>query len=69
MTQRLATLLAFVPALAIAHPGHGHTAPESWTHYLTEPLHAGVLAGAAVASVVLVRLWRARRRRINGSTS
>jgi hypothetical protein len=51
----LATLLAFLAA----HPGHGHTDPESWTHYLTEPAHVIPLA-LAVGSIVAVG-WFGRR--------
>jgi hypothetical protein len=50
----------------LAHPGHGHTDPESWTHYLTEPIHVVPLALAASAVVVgtfFGRRWLARVRR------
>ena len=46
---------------SLAHPGHGTTDPSSWRHYLTEPLHVVVIAGAALL-VVEVVLWRVRRR-------
>ena len=54
-------LLLLAPA-AWAHPGHGHTEPDTWRHYLTEPVH--VLAGAAVMLVafVVTRAWMARRK-------
>jgi len=56
----LALGLWFTPALALAHPGHGATEPSSWTHYLTEPLHAGIVAIAAGASVLAFRALRKR---------
>jgi hypothetical protein len=59
----LATLC--VPALANAHPGHGHTDPRSAAHYVVEPVHVMpvvVIAGALVlAALTLYLVWRARR--------
>lgn len=52
--MNLATLLVF-----FMHPGHGQTDPESWTHYVTEPVHAIPLALAA-ASLVAAG-WFGRR--------
>lgn len=46
-------------AVALAHPGHGHTAPSTWRHYLTEPVHVGVLAAVVVA---IASIWWLRRR-------
>ena len=60
MKHLIVALTALAPAVALAHPGHGHTEPASWTHYLTEPVHVVVLAASA-ALVILVH--RARRRR------
>jgi len=60
----LALLLCCIPALAFAHPGHGHTDPGSWRHYLTEPVHVGLLA-SALALVVSVVFYR---RRAKGSS-
>ncbi len=54
-----ALALGLVPAVAFAHPGHGHTDPSTWRHYLTEPLHVAVLAVAAAAVLVT---WLAYRR-------
>lgn len=55
MKTRLFLLLAFVlclvPLPVFAHPGHGHTEPDTLRHYLTEPVHVLVLA-AVVAAVV-----------------
>jgi hypothetical protein len=58
----LVLLVCCIPALAFAHPGHGHTDPGSWRHYLTEPVHVGVLA-SALAFVVSVILYRRRAKR------
>jgi len=58
---RLAALLALIPNLALAHPGHGHTDPTSWTHYLTEPVHVALLSAAVVAGFVLVRARKRAR--------
>jgi len=46
-----------------AHPGHGTTDPQSWTHYLTEPVHVGVAAAIAVSAVVVAGVWRRSKRR------
>jgi hypothetical protein len=59
--QLLALLVGLVPVRAFAHPGHGHTDPDSWRHYLTEPIHILVLV--AVVSIVLVSWLGYRRRR------
>ena len=64
-TLLLALVFCLIPALAFAHPGHGTTDPSSWRHYLTEPVHVGVLAGAValvVASVLELRRRRAAAR-------
>jgi protein-S-isoprenylcysteine O-methyltransferase Ste14 len=50
--MKLAIVTVFIlgvlfPSLAVAHPGHGHTAPESASHWLAEPAHLVVLAVAA----------------------
>jgi putative copper export protein len=44
-----------VLALA-AHPGHGTTVSGTWMHYLTEPVHVLLLAGAAWGAVGFVRV-------------
>lgn len=67
MTSRLALLLSFAPSVAAAHPGHGHTEPATWVHYLTEPLHVAVLVGGSLAAIVAGSAWRrARGRRPTG---
>jgi|GEM_PF-4688305 len=47
---------------SLAHPGHGITAPTSWRHFLTEPLHVASLAIPALilSALVLRRLMRRR---------
>lgn len=56
----LAVLLVLVPALAFAHPGHGHADPESGSTYLAAGL--AVLASLAIAAVTGWRRARERRR-------
>ncbi|MBX3162680.1 MAG: hypothetical protein KF773_42355 [Deltaproteobacteria bacterium] len=59
--KRIALVLSLVvPSAALAHPGHGSTPPESWTHYLTEPVHVGL---AAIALIAAAAAWRRLRRR------
>jgi hypothetical protein len=49
--------------LAFAHPGHGDTEPESWTHYLTEPVHViGLIAAVAILLVAVLGLRAMRQR-------
>lgn len=62
----LLAILLLLPSIAFAHPGHGTTAPTSWSHYLTEPVHVVPLALAivAVAIVALCVRHEARRRRL-----
>ena len=68
MTARIRALLAavctFVPATAFAHPGHGHTDPDSLAHYVTEPVHAIPLALATAFVIIAVAGWRIRARRM-----
>jgi hypothetical protein len=68
VTTRLATLLALVPSIAAAHPGHGHTDPDSWRHYLTEPIHIAALAGVAALAIGIGSAWRRARRRRSGKS-
>lgn len=50
--------------LVLLHPGHGHTDPSGWLHYLTEPLHVATIGGAVVAAITVGTLaWRRLRRR------
>jgi hypothetical protein len=49
--------------LAFAHPGHGDTDPDSWTHYLTEPVHVAVLVAALAVTFFVIRAWRSARQR------
>ncbi len=55
----LALVLCLVPLPVFAHPGHGHTEPDTWRHYVTEPVHVLVLV--AVVAVV-VTSWLGYRR-------
>jgi hypothetical protein len=59
----LTVLATLAPGQAFAHPGHGHTDPQSWAHYLTEPLHVAMLAATAALVLPVLLVRRARRRR------
>ncbi len=62
VSTSIAALVVLAPATALAHPGHGHTAPDSWLHYLTEPVHAIAAAVALGAGIALtVGSWRRSR--------
>lgn len=65
----LVLALSLVPAIAAAHPGHGHTDPHGWAHYLTEPVHVVGLAAGAVALVFAISWQRSRARRRSARTS
>jgi hypothetical protein len=56
----LAIVVCLVPAVALAHPGHGDGEPSSWRHYLTEPIHVLVVVAAVAA---IAGGWRVHRRR------
>lgn len=59
-------LLAVVlsPVLCLAHPGHGETPPQAWSHYLVEPIHSVVIALAVLLVAPLaIGWWSARERR------
>lgn len=49
-----AALHGLVPSVALAHPGHGTTEPETWSHYFTEPLHLAAIATATLVTVPFV---------------
>ena len=51
--------MKMIAAMFLAHPGHGTTDPESWRHYLTEPVH--VLTALAIVALAVVT-WRGYRR-------
>ena len=50
--------LLLLPATAFAHPGHGHTEPGTWTHYLTEPVHVAAVAAAIAVVAGSALAWR-----------
>lgn len=58
------TTIAFstIPAVALAHPGHGSTPGHSLLHYVAEPLHLGVLLGLVGVSVAAFVATRRRAR-------
>ncbi len=55
----LAFTVFAVPGLAVAHPGHGAVVDSNLVHYLTEPLHVGLVV-LALGTALLAR--RAVRR-------
>jgi putative copper export protein len=59
----LAIICMLVPAIAFAHPGHGASEPDSWLHYLTEPVHVIPLAIAVSLAVITGLAWRRLRAR------
>lgn len=61
MTARVLLGALLAPATALAHPGHGETAPDGWLHYLTEPAHVMLLVALGSVAVVGVR-WRGARK-------
>ncbi len=63
----VATVLLFTSRVATAHPGHGVTEsrPDSFVHYLIEPIHlpsAFVVGMLVVAIVALARNRTSRSR-------
>jgi hypothetical protein len=55
----------FCAAVALAHPGHGVTPPDSPWHYAVEPVHAvwPLLLMALIGGAFLVRRQRRESRR------
>ncbi len=47
-----------VPGLAVAHPGHGAGVDSGLVHYLTEPLHVGLVVLALGAALLARRAVR-----------
>lgn len=63
MNARILVVLAMlIPSLAFGHPGHGETQPDTWMHFLSEPVHVISLAIAIVAIVALFTVWWRRQR-------
>ena len=60
-TALVAAATVLVPSVALGHPGHGATAPQSWGQYLTEPVHFGGVAAVALVAILVERA-RVRRR-------
>jgi hypothetical protein len=69
--HRIAASLAFaaasLPAIALAHPGHGSTDGHGLIHYLVEPVHASVLVGLLAAAVVSFVAVKRRERAARSS--
>lgn len=49
-------IIAFLPTLAMAHPGHGHENPLSPDHYLANAEHS--LPIALTLGVVVFAVWK-----------
>ena len=60
---KLATAVAavLVPGAAIAHPGHASSGDFGIAHYLTDPIHVGILGAAALLIVAIRRSILQRR--------
>ncbi len=54
--------LLFLPAsIASAHPGHGSDGgSHAALHYLSDPLHLGLLASVLLLSLIVAYAWRSR---------
>jgi hypothetical protein len=62
VTSRLVALLALgLPSIAAAHPGHGHTDPDTWRHWLTEPVHLASIGAVTALAVAITVAWRRAR--------
>ncbi|MFN6129321.1 MAG: hypothetical protein ACK6DC_23475 [Planctomycetota bacterium] len=63
LIRRMLTLLlvASMPAIALAHPGHGNADPSSLVHYLLSLEHAVPIATVcAIAAVITLGLKMVR---------
>jgi hypothetical protein len=62
-----AVIIATTSRIALAHPGHGVTDPDSVAHQIVEPVHAVpwiLLVGISVALIVTGGLmWKQQRNR------
>ena len=67
MTLRISAV-TLLPAVALAHPGHGASDTARWMHYLTEPVHVAILGGAVLGAIVIGAPWRRTKRREHEST-
>ncbi len=47
-----------VPGLAVAHPGHGAGVDSGLVHYLTDPLHVGLVVLVLGAALLVRRVVR-----------
>jgi len=57
-TSTTAVLTTGFASVALAHGGHGVTAPAGIIHYLTEPLHVISTVGTLAVLAVAIRLIR-----------
>jgi len=61
ITSMLLLLSGFTPLFA--HPGHGTTEGHSLIHYLSEPMHAMVLAAVIIMIASSVTWFMLRKRK------
>ncbi len=54
-------LLAIIPIVSFAHPGHGETEGYSIIHYFTEPVHAIVSISVLVLAYAASRIIRRKK--------
>jgi hydrogenase/urease accessory protein HupE len=55
LTRRILTLLlvASMPVIALAHPGHGNTPPDSLGHYLLSLEHTAPIATVCALAAMI----------------
>ncbi len=58
MKKILAVLVAMIPLLAMAHPGHGDHEEFTIIHYFTQPEHVVAILAFLLALVLLISLKR-----------
>jgi hypothetical protein len=55
-------LVASLPIITFAHPGHGGSDGYTIIHYFSEPQHALISLGIMVAAIVLIVRERNKRK-------
>lgn len=57
----IVAIVALLPSLAVAHPGHGHGNPLSPEHYLGNPEHSIPVALTLAVAAGLIAIWQWRK--------